>query len=326
MLHITNGDLASGVLKEAGVEGAMLAWADVLHEGPLPEGLTLAEMSQIRAGFIQSRGWATAMEAQLHFQTRDAILLSAAQSEEVVLWNSPELYDQLHLLQILNWYAGEGQAFGLPSVVFVPHLLAGSASPDQPWSVALAQRTPVTDAQLKEAAHVWQLVTCGNPRGLAQWVAAGSSSLPYMVAGMQRWLAEYPDAQGLSQTQRFMLEALAANEGLSPWGLFERVREKETMPFMGDASFWHLLQPLVEITQSAVLCNDAPHFMPPGLFEHDETFNNRVLSITPAGRALLDGSGDLLAQGVQERWLGGVCIQGTHSWRINRATGELFRG
>ena len=31
---------------------------DVLHEGPVPQGLSLADLSEVRANFIHSRGWA----------------------------------------------------------------------------------------------------------------------------------------------------------------------------------------------------------------------------------------------------------------------------
>ena len=39
MLHITNGGSAASGLREAGIPGAIVAWNDVLHEGPVPAGL-----------------------------------------------------------------------------------------------------------------------------------------------------------------------------------------------------------------------------------------------------------------------------------------------
>ena len=49
-LHITNGD--SVALKLTGLEGDILFWRDVLHEGPAPSGLTLDQLSALRAGFL----------------------------------------------------------------------------------------------------------------------------------------------------------------------------------------------------------------------------------------------------------------------------------
>jgi len=56
-LNITNGDSAAGTLSEAGVEGKILPWRDVLHEGPVDSSLSLEELSKVRARFISGRNW-----------------------------------------------------------------------------------------------------------------------------------------------------------------------------------------------------------------------------------------------------------------------------
>ena len=67
MLHVTNGDVAAGVLRAAGMEGDILPWRDVLHEGPVRADLPLEELSKLRARFIAEAGWANreVAEAQL---------------------------------------------------------------------------------------------------------------------------------------------------------------------------------------------------------------------------------------------------------------------
>lgn len=45
MLHITNGH--SVPLDQAGLPGPIVYWVDVLHEGPVPAGLSLDELSQL---------------------------------------------------------------------------------------------------------------------------------------------------------------------------------------------------------------------------------------------------------------------------------------
>ena len=51
-LNITNGDSAAGTMSEAGVEGKIIAWRDVLHEGPVDSSLPLEELSKQRTGPI----------------------------------------------------------------------------------------------------------------------------------------------------------------------------------------------------------------------------------------------------------------------------------
>jgi hypothetical protein len=62
MLHVTNGDSAAEGIRASGVAGEVLPWRDVLHEGPVPAGLALAELSRVRAGFIADKGWGEAEE------------------------------------------------------------------------------------------------------------------------------------------------------------------------------------------------------------------------------------------------------------------------
>ena len=57
MLHITNGDSPVAVLRAAGMAGEVVPWRDVLHEGPVREGLGLEALSRERAAFIAEAGW-----------------------------------------------------------------------------------------------------------------------------------------------------------------------------------------------------------------------------------------------------------------------------
>lgn len=59
MIIITNGDCAVSAIKSSGIEAAFLQWRDVLHDGPVPGGNTLSEMSEIRAKFLLEAGWGT---------------------------------------------------------------------------------------------------------------------------------------------------------------------------------------------------------------------------------------------------------------------------
>ena len=57
-LHLTNGDHAVEVLRAAGMQGEIVPWRDVLHEGPVRADLPLEALSRLRARFIAEAGWA----------------------------------------------------------------------------------------------------------------------------------------------------------------------------------------------------------------------------------------------------------------------------
>jgi len=323
MLHITNGDFASQRIRELGIEGGQLAWSDVLHEGPVPASLTLEEMSSIRANFIAECGWATSMEAQFHFQTRDAIFISAANTGDIVLWVTYELYDQLHLLQVLAWFATEGADKAKPELAFIDQHL----SPDTPEEAvrdAFANRRQATPQDIQHAYQAWVAFTALNPRSLES-ATLQETALPFLKTGIERLKQEYPDQYGVSLTERYALSILAEKGKVAPYALFNDVRNKETVPFMGDASFWRILKAMAESSQPLIMCDGNPQFELPGLYQHADNFNERELTITEAGREVLTGQLDWLDEHVIHRWIGGVHLQPPGCWRFDTKTQTFIR-
>lgn len=320
MIHITNGDNASNRLREADIPGTMVSWNDVLHDGPVPAGLTLDEMSQIRAGFIHHCGWATPSEAQLHFQTRDAMLLSEMNHEsEVVVWNSFELYDQLHMLQVLAWFRSEYQGTARPTIIFCPGYLGNQDLTDEKLTELFEQRHRVTDEMLEEATQVWEAFTAPSPRALEAYIRSPESSqFPYLKDGMKRMLMEYPDRSGLSLTEQFILQSVSEFGSVQPGELFTTVRGREKVAFMGDASFWRILQSMIESKAPLLLSDNDSAFSLPGLMIPDPSFLERKLSLTENGEQVLEGKVDWLASHWIDRWVGGVHFSSVSCWRFDR--------
>ena len=71
MLHIVNGDCAIEALKDSGIEGDFLSWLDVLHDVPVPEGLSLEELSEVRADFIADCDWTVLEKAKNAFSEKE---------------------------------------------------------------------------------------------------------------------------------------------------------------------------------------------------------------------------------------------------------------
>ena len=51
MLHVLNGHATREKLAPSGVPGDFTVWADVLHEGPVPD-VEASELRRIRAGHL----------------------------------------------------------------------------------------------------------------------------------------------------------------------------------------------------------------------------------------------------------------------------------
>jgi hypothetical protein len=227
MLHVTNGDCAAGVLRAAGLQGDILPWRDVLHEGPVDGSLSLRDLSAIRARFVAQCGWAPFEEARQQFHHRDARLERAPSDDEVVLWFEHDLYDQLQLVQLLAWFHDHPHL--RVSLVCEAEYL-GEMKPER-VSMLFSTRRAVTPAQLSLGARAWRALP-----SLEMLLEQDLSGLPFLQSALQRWLEERPGADGLSRTERQALEALRAG----PLGfaeLFRRTQEREEARFLGDTVF-----------------------------------------------------------------------------------------
>ena len=96
---------------------------DVLHDGPVLEGLSLEKLSEVSADFIADCNSAVLEKAKNAFQKRDIVFRKCHECDEVVLWNSFELFDQLHIIQLLDGFAQTRNNFQHMSVIFVDDYL-----------------------------------------------------------------------------------------------------------------------------------------------------------------------------------------------------------
>jgi len=332
MLHITNGDMAVGVLRAAELPGASLPWRDVLHEGPVPAGLSLDKLSRLRVEFIVSCGWGKLEEVSRQFITRDAALEASLSEDEVVLWFESDLYDQLQLCQVLAWYSDQGSRPQKMSMIGVDKDADGNfrgLSQHKPEGIkALYEsRAPIGDAVIALAARAWDAFRAPEPVALNTLRGKGTPGLPVLAPALERLLEELPSkANGLSRTEHAALAAVA--EGArAPAEIFVAVHTREERPFMGDWPFWRVLgrlasgaKPMLELASGA-----RPRFPPE--VPAAASFGAQRFRLTPSGREVLAEKLDAIQLNGIERWLGGTHLQkGAKLWRWDRAAGKLIEG
>src|SRR5579863_3741961 len=150
MLHITNG--TSVEIARTGLPGAVIYWADPLHDGPVPAGLSLQELSRVRERFLAEFFQAPA--AEISFAERDRKLTELRDHEEVVLWFEHDLYDQLQLIQILDWFGGQDRGHTRLSLIcsdtYLGPLRAEELLP------MFEGRHAVSAGELATAARAWR--------------------------------------------------------------------------------------------------------------------------------------------------------------------------
>lgn len=324
-LHITNGDSAVSIMQEAEIPGDCLPWRDVLHEGPVPSGLSLPELSRLRARFIAACGWASAQVASDMFVERDQALERFNEYDEVILWFEHDLYDQLQLLQLLDWFARQALNGTALCLINVGEYL-GTLQPEQMRSLYGSQR-PVTRRQLELGRRAWSAFCHDNP---LRWQALLErerevSVLPYLAAAIVRHLEQYPSVDnGLNRTEWQILTIVRDGEH-RPGRIFNRNQALDGAAFMGDTVFWRYLQGLVSSDPALLALNDGRPFELPGQYPWPARFGEQLIHLTAAGAAVLEGEQDWLAIQPIDRWLGGVHLAGATTWRWDSARRRLSR-
>lgn len=335
MLHITNGDSAGQTIGASGLPGAWLAWKDVLHEGPVLAGLALPDLSEERARYIASQGWGDYAAALAGFSARDAALASSLAQDEVILWFEHDLYDQLQLIQILDWFAGQARGATRLSLICV------NTFPDKQRFTGLGELTVAELASLFPTRHAatpdelalgraaWAVFRAPDPTAIETLLATDTSALPHLASALRRFLEEYPSlTPGLSRTDSQLLSAIAAGAE-APSAIFAASQALEAAPFMGDTVIWSHLRDLSRGPRPLIALVDGQRFLAPNEAADSDQFAAQRITLTDDGRAVRAAQAGHLALNGIDRWLGGVHLNshdaGAPRWRWDGAARRLVR-
>jgi hypothetical protein len=300
MLHITNGTAVS--LDKTGLPGTIVYWNDVLHEGPVPAGMSLDELSRVRERFLAV--YYGLPPSDVSFAARNAAIHAAREQDEVVLWFEHDLYDQLQLLQILDCFATAKARPAKLSLINIDRYL-GALHPSE-LEPLFESRRPVSEDQLETAATAWKAFRAPEPTAIEPFLRAGSTALPFLAGALRRHLEQFPAlSNGLSRTERQILELL--DSGLAEFAeLFRADRDREERIFMGDTTFRCHLRGLARSRRA--------------LISEEE----RGYKITDFGRVVLSAGEDHVKANGINRWLGGVHLrEGAPLWRWDAAHSRL---
>jgi len=323
-LNITNGDSAAGTLSEAGIEGKIISWRDVLHEGPVDSSLSLEELSKQRARFIAERRWDDFTHVSGDFAERDRVTQHLDYFDEIVLWFEDDLYDQLQLIQLLDFLgsstARKKKTLSLIQVDgYIPPLSAAKLKElDE-------KRSRVTPEQLDLARRTWQAFGSDDPATIEALLDEKTSALPYLASALSRHLEEFPAVgTGLSRSEREALTAI--DEGhKTPVAAFLEVAKKQESIFLGDIVFYSYLERLSGNKNALVTWTDGTAVVSPSS-ERSREFVDGELKLTPLGREVLAGRRDWQTINTESRWLGGVEIRpGGTGWRWDPTERALTR-
>jgi hypothetical protein len=317
MLLITNGDSAAGRIGASDLTGEILPWRDVLHEGPIPDGLSLEELSDVRARFLAERGWTTRAEAERDFAWRNATLAGYGDHEEVVFFFEHDLYDQLQLIQLLDWFSGRDLE-GTRLSIAQSDEYVGLLGPERVRSL-FQDRLEATEEQLDLGSTAWEAFRSPDPTAVLGMIEAGTRALPFLAPALHRHLEQFPSTtNGLSRSEHQALEAI--DEGSSSMAeAFAAHQEREQPLFLSDAVFASYLKDLGDAREPLVRLEGGVEVGDPA----QRDLWNQQMVLTAKGREVLRGDEDRVRLIGIERWLGGVHLSSEAPWRWDRSARTL---
>jgi len=219
MLHVANGDEALSALRAADLPGEVVAWSDVLDQGPVRGDPGTAQFRELRARWLAENGAGAFDEVCAQLERWDVALRSA--SDETVLWFEADLTCQLALLHHLV-------------LIDAAAVVTQDPVPQQEdFARLLASGRRYARA---EALSGWEAVAAPDPRPLESLDL--SHLPPQMGPALRRLIEELPEVgSGLSRTERAILEEE---------GSFPHVRAREAVPWITDLFFARVVTELHE--------------------------------------------------------------------------------
>ncbi len=302
ILHIRCGSDIKESLRTAGYQGDFLEWGDPVCRGPVPAGVQGDDYRRMRARFISNWDILSETRAMDRLQSEAKALDGLDRYDSIILWFEHDLYDQAVLIDLLSRLSEQVDLLDRMRLMTVDRFSGeerfvgfGQLSPDQLRSLQ-GRDVPMSEDMLLQARRAWDAFRAETPEALYAFTVEEGDALPFLRSAMRRHLMELPWTQnGLSMTERLMLEAVAGGAKTGVDTFRKMYLETEPAPFLGDVMFFHDMAGLIDATR-------------PALTETEDWRDE--FDLTDFGRQLLAGEADWVRTNGIDQWRGGVHLTG----------------
>jgi hypothetical protein len=326
MLHIHNGDSTADTARKASIPGDHVAWREAMICGPAPGDLPKSEFIKVRAAHLAEAYAAPFKKCESELREQHAAIENFSDHEEVVLWFEHDLFCQVHLIYLLDWFAqrdlGETK-LSLISIDEFPgvRIFHGMGQLNETQLISLwPRRQEVTPAQLELGAKAWHAYSAPDAIKLISLLESDLSALPFLGDALKKHMLRFPSTRnGLGRIENLGLELIVSGYPKFK-SLFPAFMRREPSYGFGDAQFYLAMRrlaiapfPLLRQKNGGNSAHD-PARMLLSTFE-----------LTKRGEAAMSGEEDFVIRNGIDMWLGGVHLKGRESrWRWDEDTQQLL--
>jgi hypothetical protein len=326
MLHIHNGDSSANALKESGLGGEHLPFREALMSGPAPKDLPQEEWLKARAQFLAADYELDEKECLGQLVKEAAALESFRDHEETVLWFEHDLFCQVNLIYLLDWFQKRERGKTRLSLICIGEFPGvedfrglGQLTPAQLLAL-FGTRREVADDQLRLASKAWRAYCSPDPTAIEGLTGEDMSALLFLRGAFLRHLARLPSVRnGLGHVENRALQ-LIADGHTSFKSLFPRFGNTDSAYGVGDAQFWNDVKRMAQCEEPLIEIRglDDLNRAFKGNRYHDASFE-----LTEKGGDVIAGKDDYVEMNGIDRWLGGAHLTENNLWRWDEQRQKL---
>lgn len=326
MLHIHNGDSTAGTAKKGNIPGEHLAWREALVCGPAPAGSSADDFRRLRARHLAAAYDLKIEECERDLREQEEALARFRDHEEVVLWFEHDLFCQVHLVYLLNWFAQYEPGKTKLSLICIDEFPGiedfrglGQLGENQLASL-FPDRSAVTGAQLDLGMRAWAAYCSPDPTTIEALMESDTSALPFLQRALSKHLQRFPSLRnGLGRIENLGLKLIASGPGEFT-KLFPEFGKTEPTYGFGDAQFYLELKRLATAPEPLLTISNAASVTP----ADSAKLLSSSFQITDYGHAVLLGVQDFVRTNGIDLWLGGVHLVGKEAaWRWDEEQQKL---
>ena len=244
-LHILNGDQALTLWKKCDFSAPYLVWKETYLEGPLPRTDDLNIFMKARAEYLATFAELSDISEEKlcrHLQNMDETILNLPQDSTVILWFDACIFDQTILMRILWLLQQKGE--NLPRIYLYNSSSNILLMDDFKRGTQIMQQ--LSKQTIKAAAGAWNAYQRQEASAMKELATHSDlSQLPHMQKALLRCMEEVPDTEGLSRTQRQILQIISSGKH-SFEEIFAGQKAYEEHPFLGDTACVRILNNLIK--------------------------------------------------------------------------------
>jgi hypothetical protein len=328
MLHIHNGESSASTLRQSTIPGEHFAFRDALIGGATPAGLDVEDWRRLRAAHLSESYGVDREKCEMDLLRQEEILASYTDHDEVVLWFELDLFCQVNLIYLLDWFSRRDLELTKLSLICIGEFKGvenfrglGQLTVDQLASL-FDLRHEVTAAELQLAVSAWAAYRSPDPAAIESLLSGDTSALPFLGAALRCHLARFPSVRnGLGRIESRGLELIG--RGVDKFAdLFRQFGDKEPIYGLGDFQFWLALKQLGTARNPFLTIENGQSLH--GLIDSAKLSKTKV-ELTPQGEAALRGEADYVEMNGLDEWLGGVHLKSDRVWRWDEKSEKIVR-